>query len=222
MNGFKNAPNVDKDASLYALGWWFQADKQANQIQRDVSKRCTGAKFIFPNEHFWIDLFGCHGLIQVVWDSSTFVHHTDPAQENESTTLVGMSAQCSRRLAKTMCRQSHSYYEVSNTSKNCLSQARLPMLHTQIITLVQAPKNSNNSLRLPRKSLRCAGSRQFKSFLTPVLASNNSHANPDTCAGSKQFKQSLMPGKASDNSHTNPYACAGSDNAQNSLCLCRL
>ncbi|MBW0509700.1 hypothetical protein O181_049415 [Austropuccinia psidii MF-1] len=27
MNGFKNLPHLDKDALLYALGWWFQADK---------------------------------------------------------------------------------------------------------------------------------------------------------------------------------------------------
>ncbi|MBW0584300.1 hypothetical protein O181_124015 [Austropuccinia psidii MF-1] len=112
MNGFKNAPHVDKDASLYASGWWFQADKQTGQIQRDASKRCTGGKLIFPNEHFWIDLSACHGLIQVVWASSTFVHYTDPAQDNESTTLVGMSAQCSSRLAKTMWQKSHGYYEI--------------------------------------------------------------------------------------------------------------
>ncbi|MBW0578062.1 hypothetical protein O181_117777 [Austropuccinia psidii MF-1] len=80
MNGFKNAPHVDKDALLYASGWWFQADKRTGQIQRDASKRCTGGKLIFPNEHFWIDLSACHGLIQVVWASSTFVHYTDPAQ----------------------------------------------------------------------------------------------------------------------------------------------
>ncbi|MBW0557244.1 hypothetical protein O181_096959 [Austropuccinia psidii MF-1] len=112
MNGFKNAPHVDKDASLYALEWWFQADKWTGQIQRDASKWCTGGKLIFPNEHFWIDLSACHGLIQVVWASSTFVHYTDPAQDNESTTLVGMSAQCSSRLAKTMCQKSHGYYEI--------------------------------------------------------------------------------------------------------------
>ncbi|MBW0566043.1 hypothetical protein O181_105758 [Austropuccinia psidii MF-1] len=28
MNGFKNSPHLDKDSSLYALGWWFQADKR--------------------------------------------------------------------------------------------------------------------------------------------------------------------------------------------------
>ncbi|MBW0497649.1 hypothetical protein O181_037364 [Austropuccinia psidii MF-1] len=112
MNGFKNAPHVAKDALLYASGWWFQADKRTGQIQRDVSKRGTGGKLIFPNEHFWIDLSECHGLIQVVWASSTFVHYTDPAQDNESTTLVGMSAQCSGSLTKTMCQKSHTYYEV--------------------------------------------------------------------------------------------------------------
>ncbi|MBW0512857.1 hypothetical protein O181_052572 [Austropuccinia psidii MF-1] len=114
MNGFKNAPHVDNNASLYALGWCFQADKWTGQIQRDASKQCTGGKLIFPNEHFWIDLSKCHGLIQVVWASSTFVHYTDPAQDNKSTTLVGMSAQCSRRLAKTMCQKSHGYYEVGH------------------------------------------------------------------------------------------------------------
>ncbi|MBW0506349.1 hypothetical protein O181_046064 [Austropuccinia psidii MF-1] len=112
INGFKNSPHLDKDALLYALGCWFQADKRTSQIKRDVSKWCTGSKLIFTNEHFWIDLSDCHGLFQVVWASSTFVHYTDPSQDNESTTLVCMSAQCSRRLAKTMCRKSHGYYEI--------------------------------------------------------------------------------------------------------------
>ncbi|MBW0569325.1 hypothetical protein O181_109040 [Austropuccinia psidii MF-1] len=103
MNGFKNSPHLDKDALLYALGWWFQADKRTGQIQRDASTWCTGGKLILPKEHFWIDLSACHGLIQIVWASSTLVHYTDPEQDNKSTTLVGMSAQCSRRLAKTMC-----------------------------------------------------------------------------------------------------------------------
>ncbi|MBW0551238.1 hypothetical protein O181_090953 [Austropuccinia psidii MF-1] len=112
MNGFKNAPHVDKDALLYALGWWFRADKRIGQIQIDASKRCTGGKLIFPNEHFWIDLSKCHGLIQVVWASSKFVHYTDPEQDDKSTTLVVMSAQFSRRLAKTKCQKSHIHYEV--------------------------------------------------------------------------------------------------------------
>ncbi|MBW0517071.1 hypothetical protein O181_056786 [Austropuccinia psidii MF-1] len=112
MNGFRNSPHLDKDASLYAWAWWFQADKRTGQIQRDSSKCCTGGKLLFPNEHFWIDLSECHGLIQVVWASSTFVHYTDPAQDNERMTLVGMSAQCSRRLVKTMWRKSLGYYEI--------------------------------------------------------------------------------------------------------------
>ncbi|MBW0476771.1 hypothetical protein O181_016486 [Austropuccinia psidii MF-1] len=32
MDGFKNSPHLDKDALLYALGWWFQADKQTSKI----------------------------------------------------------------------------------------------------------------------------------------------------------------------------------------------
>ncbi|MBW0520093.1 hypothetical protein O181_059808 [Austropuccinia psidii MF-1] len=78
MNGFKNSPHLDKDAFLYALGWLLQADKQTRQIQKDASKRCTVGKLIFPNENFWINLSECHGLIQVVWDSSTFFHYTYP------------------------------------------------------------------------------------------------------------------------------------------------
>ncbi|MBW0569311.1 hypothetical protein O181_109026, partial [Austropuccinia psidii MF-1] len=112
MNGFKNAPHVDKDALQYASGWCFQADKRTGQIQRDASKRCTGGNLIFPNENFWIDLSDCHRLIQVVWASSTFAHYTDPAQDKESTTLAGMSAKCSSKLANTMCQKSHGYYEI--------------------------------------------------------------------------------------------------------------
>ncbi|MBW0538895.1 hypothetical protein O181_078610 [Austropuccinia psidii MF-1] len=112
MNGFKTSPHLDKDASLYALGWWFQADKRTSRIQKDSPKQCTGRKLILPNEHFWIDLSKFHGLIQVVWASSTFVHYTAPAQDNKSMTLVGVSTQCSSRLAKTMWLKSHGYYEI--------------------------------------------------------------------------------------------------------------
>ncbi|MBW0480548.1 hypothetical protein O181_020263 [Austropuccinia psidii MF-1] len=112
MNGFKNLPHVDKDESLYALGWWLQADKKTGKIQRDASKQCTGGKLIFTNENFWIDLSNCHGLIQVVWVSSKFFCYTDPEQENKSRTLVGLPAQCSWRLAKEMWWKSHSYSEI--------------------------------------------------------------------------------------------------------------
>ncbi|MBW0474012.1 hypothetical protein O181_013727 [Austropuccinia psidii MF-1] len=112
MNGFKNSPHLDKNASLYALGWWFKSDKRTGQTQSYASEWCTGGKLIFPNEHFWIDLSDCHGIIQVVWASSTFVHYTDPAQNNEIMKLMCMSAQCSRRLAKTMWRKSHGYYVI--------------------------------------------------------------------------------------------------------------
>ncbi|MBW0478812.1 hypothetical protein O181_018527 [Austropuccinia psidii MF-1] len=81
-------------------------------MQRDVSKQCTGATLISTNEHFWIYLSKCHGLIQAVWASSTFVHHTDPALDNKSATLVGMSAQCSSRFAKTRWQRSHGHYEI--------------------------------------------------------------------------------------------------------------
>ncbi|MBW0548421.1 hypothetical protein O181_088136, partial [Austropuccinia psidii MF-1] len=88
MNGFKNSPHLGKYESLYGSGCWFQADKRTREIQRDASKRGTGGKLIFPNENFWIDLSACHGLLQVVWASSTFVHYTDPAQDNRNTTLM--------------------------------------------------------------------------------------------------------------------------------------
>ncbi|MBW0507348.1 hypothetical protein O181_047063 [Austropuccinia psidii MF-1] len=44
MKRFKTSPHLDKDASLYALGWWFEADKRTGRIQRDASKQCTGGK----------------------------------------------------------------------------------------------------------------------------------------------------------------------------------
>ncbi|MBW0471418.1 hypothetical protein O181_011133 [Austropuccinia psidii MF-1] len=121
MNVFKNSPQLDRDASLYSPGWWFQADKQTGQTQRDASKWCTGEKLIFPNENSWIDISSCHGLIQVVWASSAFVHYTDPAQDSKSTTLVG-SQHFTRKFL-------------------CLS--RIPTLHTQILTPVQDPNTSH-------------------------------------------------------------------------------
>ncbi|MBW0585378.1 hypothetical protein O181_125093 [Austropuccinia psidii MF-1] len=84
------------------------------------------------------------------------------------------------------------------------------------------PYASAGSQRVPHKSSRCAGSRQFKSFLTLVLASDNLDTNPEACEGPQQFKKFLMPGQASYHSHANAYACESSNNAENSLRLCRL
>ncbi|MBW0563702.1 hypothetical protein O181_103417 [Austropuccinia psidii MF-1] len=47
MNGLKNSPHLDKDESLYASGWWFQADKWTGQIQRCVKAVYRG-KIGFP------------------------------------------------------------------------------------------------------------------------------------------------------------------------------
>ncbi|MBW0519654.1 hypothetical protein O181_059369, partial [Austropuccinia psidii MF-1] len=149
MNRFKNSPHLDEDASLYALGWWFQADKWTGQIQRDASKRCTGGKLISPNEHVWIDLSACHGLIQVVWASSTFVHYTNPSKDKESTTLVGMSAQCSRRLL-TIHTPILTLVKVPKNAKNSLCLYRLPTINTPILMLVKVPNNAENILRLCR------------------------------------------------------------------------
>ncbi|MBW0567346.1 hypothetical protein O181_107061 [Austropuccinia psidii MF-1] len=170
MNGFKNSPHLDKDALLYALGWCFQADKRTGQIQRDTSKRCTGGKLIFPNEHFWIELSTCHGLIQVVWASSTFVHYTDPEQDNKRTTLVAMSAQCSRRLANTMCQKSHGYYEIGERVGYQIRDG-----HTISCQFKEW------------EICMCVGIAAC--WVNNGRAPENSHTNPYACEGWGQFKQ---------------------------------
>ncbi|MBW0534476.1 hypothetical protein O181_074191 [Austropuccinia psidii MF-1] len=108
LNGFKHSLYAVKDA----LVWCFQADKQTSQMKKDVSKCCSGGESIFPKEIFWIYLSECHGRIQVVGASIILIHYTDPAQEIKRTASVGMSAQFSRKLAKTMWQRSHGYYEI--------------------------------------------------------------------------------------------------------------
>ncbi|MBW0560198.1 hypothetical protein O181_099913 [Austropuccinia psidii MF-1] len=198
MNGFKNSPHLDKDAALYALGWWFQADKQTGQIQRDASKRCTGGKLIFPNEHFWFDLSKCHGLIQVVWASSTFAHYTDSAKDNESTTLIGQAAEASHANIHA-CTSSQQFkqlptpvqapdashknpyvVQVVNNLNISLRQCRLSIAHTLILTLVQAPDNSNNSLRWCR--IWTIHMRMLMLVQVPTILKI-----PYACAGFQQF-----------------------------------
>ncbi|MBW0534305.1 hypothetical protein O181_074020 [Austropuccinia psidii MF-1] len=43
MNGFKNSPHLDKDASLYASGWWFQADKGPAKFKEMCRSSVQGA-----------------------------------------------------------------------------------------------------------------------------------------------------------------------------------
>ncbi|MBW0554212.1 hypothetical protein O181_093927 [Austropuccinia psidii MF-1] len=233
INRFKNSPHLDKDSFLYASGWWFATDKRTGRIQRDVSKQCTGVKLIFPNEHFWIDLSNSHGLIQVVWASSKFFHYTDPEHNNESTTLVGMSAQCSRRLAKKCGEKAMAIMRLAREqaitsgmdpkashAKPCTVNPYAGAAFQQcqqFLTPVQAPDASHaKSLCLYRfpttQIVPYAGeaSQQLQHFLRQLQAPNASHANPYACAVSQQFKQLLTPGQAFINSYTNTYACTGS------------
>ncbi|MBW0520193.1 hypothetical protein O181_059908 [Austropuccinia psidii MF-1] len=139
MNGFKSSPHLDKDALLYALGWWFQADKRTGQIQRDVSKRCTGRKLIFPNEHFWIDLSECHGLIQASDNSHANPYACEGSQQfKQFLTPV---------LASNNSHANPYAFEGSQQFK-------------QFLTPVQA---SNNSYANPSA---CEHSRQLKQFNT--------------------------------------------------------
>ncbi|MBW0568102.1 hypothetical protein O181_107817 [Austropuccinia psidii MF-1] len=215
MNGIKNSPHLDKNALLYALGWWFQADKRTGQIQRDASKRCTGGKFIFPNENFWIDLSDCHGLIQVVWASSTFAHYTDPAQDNESTALVGMSPQCSRRFPTTHTPiltpvqdpdNSHTNpypCEGSKNAKNSLCLYRLPTIDMPIYMLVKVANNADNFLRL------CRLPTIHLPILTLVKVPHNAAIFLCLCRIPTIHTPILMLVKV-------PH------NAENFLCLCRI
>ncbi|MBW0593222.1 hypothetical protein O181_132937 [Austropuccinia psidii MF-1] len=63
----------------------------------------------------------------------------------------------------------------SNTS---LHLCRLPMLHTQILTLVQVPEDSNNSL------LQCRLPTLHTQILTLLQVPNASHTHPHACTGS--------------------------------------
>ncbi|MBW0471802.1 hypothetical protein O181_011517 [Austropuccinia psidii MF-1] len=214
INRYKNSPHLDKDASLYALGWWFQADKWSGQIQRYAKKQCTGGRLIFPNEHFWIDLSKYHGPIQVLWENSTFFHYTDPAQDNKSITVVGMSAQCSRTLAKTMWRKIHGFYEMGK-GKAITSGMDPNTSHTNHYACPGSQLWTCKSLRLNRfptikaTPLAREGSQKFQQFLMPVQAPHTSHTNLYACKVSQQFKQFLMPVQALYASHANPYAYKG-------------
>ncbi|MBW0570632.1 hypothetical protein O181_110347 [Austropuccinia psidii MF-1] len=111
-----------------------------------------------------------------VWASSTFVHYTDPAQDTKSTTLVGMSAQCSSRGEVDYVRW-HAIVHMS-----------------WFVALVQDADPSREN------PYACAGSNNAKSslrlcgvptlhtpILTPVQVPDSSHANPYACAGSRKF-----------------------------------
>ncbi|MBW0581283.1 hypothetical protein O181_120998, partial [Austropuccinia psidii MF-1] len=192
MNGFKNSPHLDKDASLYASGWWFQANKGTDQIQRDASKRCTGGKLIFPNEHLWIDLSDCHGLIQVLWASSIFVHYIDPAQDNKSTTLVGMVIQShanSKNEEIHMCVGGEVDYvwwhAIVNMSWFVALVQDSDASHANPYAYAGSD-NAKSSLCL------CGLPTLHMPILTPVQVPETSHANPYACAGSRQFTHQTL------------------------------
>ncbi|MBW0578055.1 hypothetical protein O181_117770 [Austropuccinia psidii MF-1] len=103
----------------------YEANISANQGSFEFASALTFTMNAFKNSHhldkdalcmLWDGGFKLISVLakfkEVVWASSTFVHYTDPAHDNERTTLVGMSTQCSWRLAKTMWRKSHVYYEI--------------------------------------------------------------------------------------------------------------
>ncbi|MBW0518737.1 hypothetical protein O181_058452 [Austropuccinia psidii MF-1] len=81
-----------------------------------------------------------------------------------------------------------------DSSETSLCRRRLPMLHTQILTLLQVPDNSKNCLhqgRLPTIHTQ---------ILMLVQVPNASHAHPYACTGSQKFRPFLKPGQPPKNS----------------------
>ncbi|MBW0530196.1 hypothetical protein O181_069911 [Austropuccinia psidii MF-1] len=71
-------------------------------------------------------------------------------------------------------------------AKNSLRLYRLPKIHTPILMLVKVANNADNFLRL------CRLPTIHMPILTPVQAPKNSYANAYACAGSQQLtRQSL-------------------------------
>ncbi|MBW0557235.1 hypothetical protein O181_096950 [Austropuccinia psidii MF-1] len=95
--------------------------------------------------------------------------------------------------------------------------SRIPMLHTRILMLVQAPENSHAN------PYACEGSPKCSKFLTPVQASDDSHANPYACEGSQQFTCESLRLCRLPTIHTPILTLVKAPkNATNSLCLYRL
>ncbi|MBW0566544.1 hypothetical protein O181_106259 [Austropuccinia psidii MF-1] len=86
------------------------------------------------------------------------------------------------------------------------SLSRIPMLHMQILTLLQDPDTSHAKPCVVSPHAREA-SQQCQQFLTLFQAHNSSHANPSTRTGSQIFKQPLALGQPPNNSNTSLWQC---------------
>ncbi|MBW0589596.1 hypothetical protein O181_129311, partial [Austropuccinia psidii MF-1] len=161
----------------------------------------------------------------VVWASSTFVHYTDPAQDNQSTTLVGMSVQCSSRMRRFACVLGKEWWGKAEDNRHqdwmdssvgdgvkwimygdmplyicpgLLLLSRIPMLHTRILMPVQVP----TMLKVPDAY---AGCQHF------------THQSFCLCRFPTAHTPILTLVEAPENSHANPYACEGSPKFQKFL-----
>ncbi|MBW0534240.1 hypothetical protein O181_073955 [Austropuccinia psidii MF-1] len=109
---------------------------------------------------------------------------------------AGAGSQCFTCKSLRLCRfppiQTIAYARAGFQQFTCKSLRlyRFLKLHMHILTLVQVPKNSNNSL--------CQGS--LPTALTLPYVPEASHAHPYACTGSRQFRPLLTPGKPPDNS----------------------
>ncbi|MBW0550945.1 hypothetical protein O181_090660 [Austropuccinia psidii MF-1] len=91
------------------------------------------------------------------------------------------------------------------------------LVHTPILTLLKAPKNAKNSLRLYRLPTI------HMPILTLVKVANNADKFLRLCRLPTVHMPIVRPVQAPNNSHTNPYACAGAQQlTSQSLPLCRL
>ena len=103
FNDFYNKPHEDKnDINAWTYGLFSYINRQSGKLIPPPSQQ-KGHGLLFTNHAARIDFAHANGMIEVLWQTKLFEHHTTPPppslQSTQSHTHFGCSFQINKRLA---------------------------------------------------------------------------------------------------------------------------
>ena len=112
LDNFSNDPHADSDASSYTFGMWLPINKKTGDLIQDKFEIQCG-NIVFPSEKIGIDFENFNGVVEVIWEANSLLHHTESSSSPFSSlhTRLGMSVESPLKSLRVVNRLQSGYYD---------------------------------------------------------------------------------------------------------------
>ena len=91
---------------------WLPINKKTGDLIEDNFK-VKGGNFVFPEEKFGINFENFNGVVEVIWEANSLLHHTESSSSPFSSlhTRLGMSVESPLKSLRVVNRLQSGYYD---------------------------------------------------------------------------------------------------------------